>query len=119
MGRILVLGASPNPSRFSNKAVSSLIYHNYDVVAVGFRKGIIDGLKILTGMPHIGNVHTILLYMGPFRQKEFYNYILDLKPARIIFNPGTENSELAQIAENKNITVINNCALVMIDSGTF
>jgi predicted CoA-binding protein len=119
MGRILVLGASPNPSRFSFKAVLSLMHHNYDVVAVGFRKGIINQLNILTGTPPIANVHTILLYLGPLRQKDYYNYILGLKPKRIIFNPGTENIELAQLAFDNKIEVVNNCALVMIDSETF
>jgi predicted CoA-binding protein len=119
MNRILVLGASPNPERFSFRAVLSLMQYNYEVVPVGFRNGTINGLQILTNKPQIENVHTILLYMGPQRQKEYYSYIINLQPARIIFNPGTENRELAILCEESGITIVNNCALVMLNSDTF
>jgi predicted CoA-binding protein len=119
MDKILVLGASPNPTRFSYKATICLMYRNYDVVAVGFRTGFINGLKILTGKPHIESIHSILLYLGPLRQKEYYNYILSLKPKRIIFNPGTENMELVKLAEDKNIEVKISCALVMMENEIF
>jgi uncharacterized protein len=119
MNRILVLGASPNPQRYSFKAVITLMQYHYEVVAVGFRNGIINGLQILNDKPQVDDIHTILMYMGPHRQKEYYTYILNLQPARIIFNPGTENRELAILGEERGITIINNCALVMLNSDTF
>jgi predicted CoA-binding protein len=119
MGKILVLGASPNPLRYSYKAVQTLQRNNYHVIAVGFRNGDINSLQIITGKPHIEDVDTILLYMGPPRQKEFYDYILGIKPKRIIFNPGTENKELAALAGENNIKTVENCAIMMIDAGCF
>ena len=117
MGKYLVLGASPNPVRHSNKAVKSLIRHNMEVVPIGFRKGKVSGIAILTGQPEIEGVETILLYVGAKRQKDFYDYIINLRPKKLVFNPGTENNELKDLAENNNIKTIDGCALVMISAG--
>jgi predicted CoA-binding protein len=115
----LVLGASPNPDRYSHKAVKSLVKHNRAVVAVGNREGEIAGINILTGKPVIDNVHTITLYLGPERQKEFYDYMLALHPKRIIFNPGAENPEFYSMCKEKNIEIVEDCTLVMLNSNSY
>jgi predicted CoA-binding protein len=116
----LVLGASPNPDRFSYKAIKNLQRRNIPVVAVGKRIAEINGLPILKGMPaDIGPIHTITLYLSSKNQVEYYDYILSLQPKRIIFNPGTTNPELAEAAKLKGIEVVNDCVLVMINSGKF
>ena len=119
MRKTLVLGASSNPRRYSYKAVRSLQRKNIPVVAVGLRKGEIKGTEILTGKPFIDQVHTIALYMGKERQVEYYDYILELNPERIIFNPGTDNSKLMDIADKQGIEVVTDCTLVMVHSGKF
>ncbi len=116
----LVLGASPKPERFSNEAVMELRKFNIPVIAVGKREANIGDIRIRTGMPHdIRKIHTITLYLSPKNQKEYYSYILSLNPSRIIFNPGTVNPELAGMAQNIGIKVVNECILVMLDKGTF
>ncbi len=115
----LVLGASPNPQRFSHKAVKSLVRHGYPVVAAGYRSGEIGEIEIQTGWPKFRDIHTIALYMGPDRQKDLYDYIIGLKPKRIIFNPGTENEELVELARKNNIQPVVGCALVMLNTGTY
>ncbi|MBN1118934.1 MAG: CoA-binding protein [Bacteroidales bacterium] len=118
MEKYLVLGASPNPLRHSYKAVKSLIRHGKAVVPVGFRKGSIGGEEILKGKPELDRITTLLLYLGEKRQKEFYKYILEtIVPTKLVFNPGTENSELKELAVKQGINVIDGCALVMINSG--
>ena len=119
MRKTLVLGASSNPRRYSYKAVRSLQRKNIPIVAVGFRKGEIEGTEILTGKPHIDRVHTITLYLGKKRQVDYYNYILELTPERIIFNPGTYNPDLIEKAEKQGIEVVSDCTLVMVHSGNF
>lgn len=116
----LVLGASANPERFSFKAIKSLQKKNIPVVAVGRRDVDLGIIKIKQGMPaEIGPIHTISMYMSAKNQKEYYNYILSLHPERIIFNPGTSNPELAELAEKDGIEVLNDCMLVMINTGKF
>ena len=119
MSKTLVLGASPNNSRFSYKCVKSLLRHEHEVVAVGLRRGKIADLRIQRGKPEIEDVHTIILYIGPKSQLDYYDYILGLKPKRIIFNPGTYNREFINMAQEKDIDTVVDCALIMLNSGTF
>ena len=101
--KTVVLGASSNTSRYSNLAVNKLAAHSHPVVAVGRRDGKIGNIDIQTGEPHQEEVDTVTLYLNPDNQKPFYDYILSLKPKRIIFNPGAENEELMTLAEEKGI----------------
>lgn len=118
-GKTVVLGASPNPVRFSYKAVKSLIRHEKEVVAVGFRKGLIEEEEILVGKPHIENVDTVSIYIGSSRQSEYYDYIISLKPQRVIFNPGTVNPEFMSRLKNEGIEPVNACMLVMLSEDEF
>ena len=116
----LVLGASPNPERYSFRAVRTLQCRNIPVIAIGRRDFNNDNLIIRKGMPEdIGTVHTVTMYLSAKNQKEYYDYILSLHPKRIIFNPGTTNDEFAEVLRNKGIEVINDCMLVMLDCGKF
>jgi len=117
--KTVVLGASTNTSRYSNIAVNRLKNHGYEAVPVGIRKGEIAGINILNGSPEIEGVDTITLYLNPTRQVEYYDYILGLKPNRIIFNPGTENAELMKLAEAQGIETVIACTLVMLSIGDY
>lgn len=112
--KTVVIGASPNPVRFSYKAVKSLIRHERPVVAVGFREGEIETQKILTGTPEIQDVHTVSLYIGSSRQSDYYDYIISLKPERVIFNPGTVNPDFMGKLNKAGIEPVNACMLVML-----
>lgn len=119
MGKKLVLGASPKKTRFSYKAVKALIRLECDVVAVGKHEGDIRGVEIQTGMPHIEDVDDIILYLSASAQVEYYDYMLGLKPRRIIFNPGTHNQEFIDMCKEKEIEPVVDCALIMLNSGEF
>ena len=119
MKKTVVLGASPNPARFSYKAVKSLTRHGHEAVPVGFRRGVIQDRLILRGTPEVNNVHTVALYVGAKRQTDFYDYILELRPKRVIFNPGTTNPELKTLLEKQGILTVEDCMLVMLNEGDF
>jgi len=121
MKKTVVLGASPDASRYSNLASRMLDSAGFEFVPVGIRKGIINGKKILDlrDKPKIEDVHTVTMYMNPKNQKVWYDYILDLDPKRIIFNPGTENFELAKLAKSKGIETEFACNLVLVQTGQF
>jgi len=112
--KTLVLGASANPDRTSFEAVLRLKAKGHEVVSIGNREGDIMGNPIQTGKPAVEGVDTVTLYLNPERQKEYYDYILGLQPKRIIFNPGTENFELARLAKEKGIETEMACTLVML-----
>ena len=115
----LVLGASTNPSRYSYICIHELVKYGYPVTAIGLRQGEVAGVNILTDKPDIEGIHTITLYLGPQNQLPYYDYILKLKPQRLIFNPGTWNPELAYKASDAGILVEPKCTLIMLSSGFF
>jgi predicted CoA-binding protein len=115
----IVLGASSNPDRFSYKAVKSLSLHHQPVIAIGNKAGKIGNVEIIVGKPKLENVHTITLYLNQLHQKEYYDYIISLKPKRLIFNPGTENPEFELLADQSGIEVIKSCTLIMLSTEKF
>jgi len=117
--KTLVIGASTNPQRYSYLAVNKLLNHNHSVVALSNKKGILNGVEIEIEPKPFENIDTVTLYLNPSRQKEYYTYILDLKPKRIIFNPGTENDELAGLAKKQGIKTIEACTLVLLSTGQY
>jgi hypothetical protein len=119
--KTVIIGASPNPGRFSYKAAHMLLDYGHDVIPIGIRKGKVGGIEIadIRQYPSIEDVDTVTLYINPKNQLPWYDYILQLSPNRIIFNPGTENPELMQKARDKGIEVVQNCTLVMLQSGIF
>ena len=119
MKKTVVIGASPSQIRFSYKAVKSLIRRHHEVIPIGIREGNIDGQPIVTGKPIVENVHTVTLYLRPEKQREYYDYIIDLQPERIIFNPGTENMELIRLARDNEIETVQDCTLIMLNSDAY
>ena len=116
--RVLVLGASLNPERYAHKVALQLNRLEYDVVLVGHKPGIIDGLSIETYIPN-KSYDTVTLYLSAKNQQQYHDQLLKLKPKRIIFNPGAENSVFQKLAIQKDIEAFEACTLVMLSMGTF
>ena len=112
--RTLVLCASLNPNRYSNIAIKRLLDKNFQVVALGQKKGSVLGVLIDDEKKQYQNIDTVNLYLNPERQKEYYDYIVSLNPRRVIFNPGAENDEFVILLESKNITAEVACTLVLL-----
>ena len=119
MKKTLILGASPNPDRYSYKATARLAEHKHEVVPVGIRAGEIEGHSIITDRPVVEGVDTVTLYIGPARQPDYYEYIFSVNPKRIIFNPGTENEELAKMANERGIETEIACTLVLLSTDQY
>lgn len=119
MMKTLVIGASENRDRYSNMAIRELRTHGHEVVAVGIKKGQVEDVFIETEITSINDIHTISIYLNPERQQAFYNQLLQLKPNRIIFNPGTENATFQQLAKNSGVEVLEACTLVMLRTGQY
>jgi len=117
--KTIVLGASPNPMRYSYLAVNRLRSKQHPVVAIGKRVGAVADVSIHTDHPNIDDVHTITLYLNATNQKQYYDYIMSLHPKRIIFNPGAENDELAKMASQQGIQAIEACTLVLLSTGQY
>lgn len=115
----LVIGASLKQSRYSNICVKTLLSANIPVTAIGLREGLINGTVVQTGFPELDNINTVTLYLGPENQQPFYSYILNLKPERVIFNPGTENPEFQDLLVQAGIRITEDCTIMMVEGGRF
>ncbi|HLP39164.1 CoA-binding protein [Lacibacter sp.] len=117
--KTLVLGASDNSSRYSYLAIQRLRSKGHEVVGIGKHAGTVEDVTIETTKQPVEDLDTVTLYLNPLHQKEYYDYILSLKPKRIIFNPGAENEELKQLALQNNIQPMEACTLVMLSTGQY
>ena len=117
--KTLVLGASDNPSRYSYLAVNRLRSHGHPVVAIGKKNSMVADVPIEKEKKDWENIDTVTLYLNPDHQQQYYDYILSLKPKRIIFNPGAENDELADLAVKNGINSIEACTLVLLSTNQY
>ena len=119
--KTLVLGASLKPHRYSNIAIKMLREYKHKVVAFGLRKGIVLDVPIITDLANFEeqDIDTVTLYLNAKRQVEFYNFIINLKPKRVIFNPGTENFEFYKLLEKAQIDFEIACTLVLLRTGQY
>lgn len=114
-----IVGASPDNSRYSYLATSKLKKYGHKVFPVGIHKGTIEGEEILLDKPALKDIDTVTLYVGPKNQQHWIDYILSLKPKRIIFNPGTENPDFYSKAQSLGIECVEACTLVMLSIGNY
>lgn len=117
--KTLVMGASTILSRYSNIAIKRLAEKNFETVAIGKKDGIVNGVKIHTSKMDFKNIDTVTLYLNAQNQTDYYNYIIDLKPRRVIFNPGAENEEFEKLLSLNNINWERSCTLVMLSIGEY
>jgi predicted CoA-binding protein len=117
----LVVGATDNPERYAYRAVELLQAKGVPVVPIGIKKGLVFGEEILDLRlkPALKEIHTITLYLGPSNQVEWMDYLIGLRPKRIIFNPGTENFDFFSKAKAAGIEALEACTSVMLTTGQF
>lgn len=117
--KTLVLGASDNPARYSYLAIQRLRSHGHPVVGIGRKNTKVADVNIEKEKMPITDLDTVTLYLNPTHQQEYYDYIISLQPKRIIFNPGTENDTLVDLAKEKNIKTLEACTLVLLSTGQY
>lgn len=117
--KTVVIGATTNKERYAYKAIHSLIQHNHQVVAIGSKQGMAVDVLIETNKILFKGIDTVTLYINPKVQEEYYDYIISLKPRRVIFNPGTENQLFYEILKQNNIEIEVACTLVLLATNQY
>lgn len=117
--KTLIIGASINPDRYAYKAAERLLSHGHEIYMLGARAGTLFDLPIVTEQLFYDDVDTVTLYVGVSNQSGYYDYVVSLKPRRVIFNPGTENPEFEALLRSKGIDPVVACTLVMLSTGQF
>ena len=119
MKTTLVIGASTNVERYSNKCIKLLKEHKIRTYAIGNKEGTAYTVNIETGFPHYTDINTVAMYVSAKNQESYYDYLISLKPQRILFPPGTENPEFEIKARANGIITEQACPLVMLNVGTY
>lgn len=117
--KTLVLGATTKPERYAFRAINMLTQKGHTVLAIGQNTGEVAGVKIYTKAIPVKNIDTVTLYLNPARQRDYYNYIIEAQPKRVIFNPGSENPEMYQLLELNNIKFEIACTLVLLATNQY
>lgn len=115
----LVIGASTNPNRYSNIAIKRLRDKNIPVVAIGLTAGKVMGVVVDDERVPYEKIDTVTLYLNPKNQESYYDYIIGLKPRRVIFNPGSENEEFEKLLKEAGIEAEVACTLVMLSTNQY
>lgn len=117
--KTLIIGASTNTERYAYKAAEKLLSHNHKIYMIGSRAGTLFNMEITTQLLPYPDVDTVTMYVGPKNQTGYYDYIISLKPRRVIFNPGTENPEFTALLELNGIEHENACTLVLLSTNSY
>jgi len=96
-----------------------LIKAGYEVIPIGVHDGAIEKLSIVHGMPEVGEIDSVSIFLGKDKQKEYESYLLEMNPKRIIINPGAENLNFERKAKRKGIEVKRACTIEMISARRF
>lgn len=117
---VVVLGASADPEKYSNKAVRFLLEKGHRVLPVHPKGGEIEGLKVYRSLAEITEpVDTLTLYVSAPISSSLQSEILALKPRRVIFNPGAENPVLSEGLPVWGIQPVEACTLVLLRTEQF
>ena len=117
--KTLVFGASLNPDRYSNMVLHKLSSNLIETNAFGLKDGMVCEVGIDTALMAYQDIHTVTLYLNPKRQEAYYDYIIGLKPARVIFNPGTENQVFYGLLNEASISYEVACTLVLLSTNQY
>jgi len=119
MKKTLIIGASNNPERYAYKAAESLLAHGHTIELLGLRPDVIFNQTIDADRKMYQDIDTVTLYVGPKNQPSYYDYVVSLKPNRVIFNPGTENPEFEMILDKNGIAYEEACTLVLLGTNQY
>lgn len=119
MKKTLIIGASNNPDRYAYKAAERLLAHGHEIELLGVRPDVVFGKNVDTERKDYAAIDTVTLYIGPKHQPEYYDYVLSLKPKRVVFNPGTENLEFESLLTQNGIEAEEACTLVLLGTGQY
>ena len=120
MENVIVIGASNNEERYSNKAMKMLLEYGHNPIPVAPTVDTVMDRKAYAKAADVpGPIDTVTLYVGPKRQEGLIDQILELKPKRVIFNPGTENPDEYDRLSAAGIEPMEACTLVLLRTGQF
>ncbi|WP_413289703.1 CoA-binding protein [Bdellovibrio sp. HCB337] len=119
--KVAILGASDNPERYAYKAYKMLQEYGHSTFPVHPSLEKVENTQVTHQILELKkeNIDTLTLYVNPRILESYVEQIIELKPRRVIFNPGTESFAIEQKFENAGIKTIEGCTLVMLRTNQF
>lgn len=117
--KTLIIGASIKPERYAYKAAQKLIECQHGIYMIGNRAGELFEQVIEKEKLDYTDVDTVTMYVSAKNQSSYYDYIISLKPRRVIFNPGTENPEFETQLTDNGIASEVACTLVLLATNAY
>jgi len=119
MKRTLIIGASSNPERYALQAAGSLVEPGKENELLGLGLDTVFNRTIHTEKIQFSDIDTVTLYVGPKNQPMYYDYVIAIKPKRVLFNPGTENPEFQDLLKKNDIAFEECCTLVLLSTNQY
>ena len=120
MENVAVVGASPKDDRYSNFAMRMLTEHGHNPIPVAHARQEVLGRKAYQTLASVPDrIDTVTMYIRPSRQAQVLDDVVQIRPHRIIFNPGTENPGEYDRLRMASIEVLEACTLIMLSTGQF
>lgn len=117
---VVILGASRKPQRYAHQAQLLLIEHGYVVFPVSRKSELIAGKQSVSNLTDIKKpIDTVTIYVRPELLETMLDALIELRPRRVIFNPGTESESLASRLQQHEIETTEACTLVLLNTGQF
>lgn len=101
-------------------AVRRLVEKGHRVIPVHLTWKQIEGLTVLPSLGDIKEtVNTLSVYLAPVNSEKLIDAIVDLRPERVILNPGAECGKLENSLHDNRIPFLKACTLVLLRTGQF
>lgn len=120
MTTVAILGASNNPARYSFKTQILLQECGHKPLPVSLQETQILGIPAVKQLSDINEeVDTLTIYVNPQHLRGMLPQIEALKPRRVIFNPGSEDSIAMERLRSQGVEVEEACTLVLLRTDQF
>ena len=84
--RVAVMGASPNPERYSNRAIKKLIDNGHRVIPINPNYPEVEGITSYSDFDALdpGSIDTVTMYLNPERTRDMAPTLIKLKPKELL-----------------------------------
>jgi uncharacterized protein len=120
MSRVAIIGASDNHDRYSYLALKELQKNGHEVLLVSPKLSEIDNIPVSSNINDLQKVvDVVTMYVNPKISSSMGQDLINLAPKSVIFNPGTENSDLQDQLSKAGINCVEACTLVLLKTKQF
>ncbi len=120
MENVLLLGATINKDRYANIAQKVLMEKGHKVFPVNPKYEEIEGIKCYKSIKDVKDrIDTVTVYLNSVHVEKMLDEIIEKKPKRVIFNPGTEDINLEKKLNENGIKTLHACTIVLLKTNQF